>query len=132
MSIVVIPSVDSDREFSEGMAEAVSTELARNPELRVVAWPLVAEYRRKNGVTADSALGKTASDLGAQAVLYVAVRLSGDQRRISALLMRPELGWKQWAGEYQRPVSEPFTVQREVARAIAEEVRTGIEKARAK
>jgi TolB-like protein len=66
-----------------------------------------------------------------EAVLQVSVRQDQDQRRIAALLINPERGWKEWAGEYERGTSDPFAVQRELARAIAEEVRIAAPKVRA-
>jgi TolB-like protein len=77
------------------------------------------------------ASGRIAKDLGVEAVLEVSVRQDQDQRRIAALLINPERGWKEWAGEYERGTGDSFAVQREVARAIAEEVRIAAPKVRA-
>lgn len=131
VTIAAIPSSDSgNAEFADGLAEAVSMELSKNPGVRVVAWPVVAEYRTRMGL-AEIASGRIAKDLGVEAVLQVSVRQDQDQRRIAALLINPERGWKEWAGEYERGTSDPFAVQRELARAIAEEVRIAAPKVRA-
>jgi TolB-like protein len=37
--------------------------------------------------------------------------------------MNPVEGWKEWAGEYERGLSDEFSVQREIARSIGEELR---------
>jgi hypothetical protein len=58
-----------------------------------------------------------------EVVLEVSVWQDQDQRRIAPLLINPDRGWKEWAGEYERGTGESFAVQREVARAIAQEVR---------
>lgn len=131
VTIAAIPSSDSgNAEFADGLAEAVSMELSKNPGVRVVAWPVVAEYRTRMG-PAEIAPGRIAKDLGVEAVLEVSVRQDQDQRRIAALLINPERGWKEWAGEYERGTRDPFAVQRELARAIAEEVRIAAPKVRA-
>lgn len=131
VTIAAIPSSDSgNAEFADGLTEAVSMELSKNPGIRVVAWPVVAEYRARMG-PAVIASGRVAKDLGVEAVLEVSVRQNQDQRRIAALLINPERGWKEWAGEYERGTGEPFAVQRELARAIAEEVRIAAPKVRA-
>ena len=132
VTIAAIPSADAgNAEFADALVEAVSVELSRNPGIHVVAWPVIAEYRTRAGGAAMIASGQIARDLGVEAVLEVSVRQDQDQRRIAALLINPERGWKGWAGEYERGVSEPFAVQREVARAIAEEVRVATPKVRA-
>jgi len=132
VTIAAIPSADAgNAQFADALAEAVSMELSRNPGIHVVAWPVIAEYRTRVGDTAKIASGQIAKDLGVEAVLEVSVRQDQDRRRIAALLINPERGWKEWAGEYERGTSEPFAVQREVARAIAEEVRVAAPKVRA-
>jgi len=130
VTIAAIPSSDSgNAEFADGLAEAVSMELSKNPGIRVIAWPVVAEYRTRVGSTANS--GRIAKDLGVEAVLEVSVRQDQDRRRIAALLINPDRGWKEWAGEYERGTGDSFAVQRELARAIAEEVRIATPKVRA-
>ena len=131
VTIAAIPSSDSgNAEFADGLVEAVSMELSKNPGIRVVAWPVVAEYRTRMG-PAEIASGRIARDLGVEAVLEVSVRRDQDQRRIAALLINPARGWKEWAGEYERGTGDSFAVQRELARAIAEEVRIAAPKVRA-
>ena len=132
VTIAAIPSSDSgNAEFADGPTEAVSMELSKNPGIRVVAWPVVAEYRARVGNPSQIASGQIAKDLGVEAVLEVSVRQDQDQRRIAALLINPERGWKEWAGEYERGIGDSFAVQRELARAIAEEVRIAAPKVRA-
>jgi len=132
VTIAAIPFSDSDNaEFADALTEAVSIELSRNPGIRVVAWPVVAEYRTRMGHPAEIPPVRIAKDLGVEAVLEVVVRQNEDRRRIAALLINPDRGWKEWAGEYERGTGEPFEVQREVARAIAEEVRIATPKIRA-
>src|SRR5690348_16162797 len=98
-------------------------ELSKNPGVRVMAWPVVSEYRTRMGMPAEIPPGRIAKDLGVEAILEIVVRQNGDQRRVAALLINPERGWKEWAGEYERGTGDSFAVQRELARAIAEEVR---------
>ena len=132
VTIAAIPSADAaNAEFADALVEAATMELSRNPGIHVVAWPVIAEYRTRAGGAAMIASGQIAKDLGVEAVLEVSVRQDQDRRRIAALLINPERGWKEWAGEYERGVGEPFAVQREVARAIAEEVRVAAPKVRA-
>lgn len=112
----VIPQ-DGD-EYSAGLAEAVSVELARSQEIRVVAWPIVMEYLQRH---TENDIRASTRELGAAAAIAISVRRDGDRLRITALLMRPDSGTKDWAGEYERGTGDPFAVQRELARTIADE-----------
>ena len=132
VTIAAIPSSDSgNSEFADGLVESVTMELSKNPGVRVIAWPVVAEYRTRMGNPATIAPGRIAKDLGVESVLVVSVRQDQDQRRITAMVMDPDRGWKEWAGEYDRSTGDSFAIQREVARAIAEEVRLAAPKVRA-
>jgi TolB-like protein len=115
-----------DREFADGLAEAVSAELSRSPRVQVVAWPIFVEYRQQHGGMLSTAIQQTARDLRAAEVLFVSVRRNAERRLMTAHLMNPEKGGKLWAGSYERGVNEGFAVQREVARAIADEVLNGL------
>lgn len=131
LSVVVVPSPESDdREFSDGLAESVAAELARNSQLRVVAWPMVIEYRARHAGSPQ--IGPLARELGAESVLWLDVRRRDDRRRIAAILMLPERGFKEWAGEFERGVSDSFAVQREIARAVADEVNRALPRVRGK
>lgn len=127
VSIVVIPGAEAvDREFADGLAEAVSAELSRSPHVQVVAWPLFVEYRQRHGGSVQPAVFQTAKDLRAAEVLFVSVRRGGERRLITGHLMNPEKGGKLWAGSYERGADAGFAVQREVARAMADEVVNGL------
>ena len=127
VSIVVIPGSEAaDREFADGLAEAVSAELSRSPAVQVVAWPSFVEYRQRHGGSVQTAVAQTAKDLRAAEVLFVSVRRSGERRLITGHLMNPKKSGKLWAGSYERGAAAGFAVQREVARAMADEVLSGL------
>lgn len=127
VSMVVIPGAEAvDREFADGLAEAVSAELSRSPRVQVVAWPIFVEYRQQHGGSVTDTVRQTARDLRAAEVLFVSVRGGGERRRITAHLLNQEEGRKKWAGSYERDRNEGFAVQRELARAISDEVINGL------
>jgi adenylate cyclase len=131
VTIAAVPSADPGQDdFADGLTEAVAMELSKNPGIRVISWPVITEYRSRVGHLKEVAPGRIAKDLGAEAILELVVRQDNDRLRIAALLINPERGWKEWAGEYERGTGDPFAVQREVARAIAEEVRIAAPKVR--
>ena len=121
VSLVVIPSAKQAEEqgFADGLAQAVAAELTHESAWRVVAWPRFAEYRQTHGGPGSLTTGATAKDLSAGAVLTVGTRLREGRRLVFAVLMKPEQGFKDWAGEYERGLTDEFAVQRELARSIA-------------
>ena len=121
VSLVVIPSAEQAEEqgFADGLAQAVAAELTHDSAWRVVAWPRFAEYRQTHGGPGSLTTGATAKDLSAGAVLTVGTRLREGRRLVFAVLMQPEQGFKDWAGEYERGLTDEFAVQRELARSIA-------------
>jgi TolB-like protein len=127
VTLVVIPAGESeDQEFADNLSEAVSAELSRHQQVRVVAWPLFLEYRQQHPELPKGSTRQAARDLRTEAVLYVSVRRLGDRYRITAHFMNPTEGWKRRAGEYERDASGGFAMQRETARAIADEVISGL------
>lgn len=127
VTMVVVPGAQpTDMEFADGLAEAVSAELSRSPAVRVVGWPVLVEYRQRQGGSLTATMAQIAKDLRADAVLFVSVRRSGQRLRITVHLMNPEQGKKRWAGDYERGVEEGFAVQKELARAISDEVLNGL------
>ena len=103
VSLVVIPSAEQAEEqgFADGLAQAVAAELTHDSAWRVVAWPRFAEYRQTHGGPGSLTTGATAKDLSAGAVLTVGTRLREGRRLVFAVLMKPEQGFKDWAGEYE-------------------------------
>jgi adenylate cyclase len=125
VGLVVIPADDAPEEqaFTDGVAESLAGELARNPRFRVVAWPRFLEYRGRRSDRATSHLGQVVSDLHADTVLWISSRRTEGRRKISAIWMKPDRGYKEWAGEFERGLTDDFAIQREIARSIADEVR---------
>ncbi len=123
-SILVMPFTNSgDPKFTDGVAESVATELARNRKLHVVAWPLFVEYRRKKPDADNIAIKDAAKELGAELVLLVSIRNQAGRCVISAMVMNPNQGWKKWAGEYECNRVNGFAEQKAVAESIATSVR---------
>jgi TolB-like protein len=119
-TVAVYPFTDKsiEAEFVNGLGEELSAQLARNPQLRVRAWPLVKEYARSH----REPTGALIKDLGTESVLFVSVRRDGNRRRLAAYLVLAEGGSKTWVGEYERGASDSLAVQVELARVIADEL----------
>ena len=121
-SIAVLPlqnlSGDAAQEyFSEGMTDALITDLAQSNSLLVISATSSMRYRNTTKAVHD--IGK---ELHVDAVIEGAVVRSGDEVRIDAQLIRTADDQHLWAKSYQRKIGDVLALQADVALAIADEV----------
>jgi TolB-like protein/predicted Ser/Thr protein kinase len=122
-SIAVLPlrnlSGDPEQEyFSDGMTEALITDLAKVSGLRVIAPHSAMRYKGT-----DKPLAEVARELGVDAVVEGSALRAGDSVRIMAQLIDPKTEQALWAESYERALENVLVLQGEVARAIAGELR---------
>jgi TolB-like protein/DNA-binding winged helix-turn-helix (wHTH) protein/Tfp pilus assembly protein PilF len=122
-SLAVLPldnfSGDSSQDyFADGMTDELITDLAQIRALRVVSRTSVMMYKGTH-----KPLPQIARELNVDAVVEGSVFRSGDQVRITAQLIQVPADKHLWADSYQGNVRDTLTVQNQVARAIAEEIR---------
>lgn len=122
-SIAVLPlandSGDSDQEFfADGMTEELITELAQLDAWKVISRTSVMRYKGTK-----KPLPEIARDLAVDAVVEGAVLRSGSQVRITAQLIHADTDRHVWAGSFEREMSDVLSLQREIARSIAAELR---------
>jgi TolB-like protein/DNA-binding winged helix-turn-helix (wHTH) protein len=122
-SIAVLPmenlSGDSSQDyFSDGMTEELITELGQIGDLRVISRTSVMTYKGTHRT-----LPQIAQELNVDAVVEGAVLRSGNQVRITAQLIRAVADEQLWAKSYEGELRDTLTLQSQVARAIAEEIR---------
>jgi TolB-like protein/DNA-binding SARP family transcriptional activator len=118
-SVAVLPFVNmsADAEnayFSDGLTEQIITALSYIEGLQVAA--RTSSFALRDGRLDVRAIGET---LGVAAVLEGSVRKDGNTIRITAQLIDAASGYHIWAGEYDRELQDVFSVQGEIARAIA-------------
>ena len=106
--------------FSDGLTEEIIMQLgALSPDqLGVIARTTSMAYKR----TSKSAQ-RIARELGVDYILESSIRRDGDQVRISVQLIRTADQVHVWAHSYDRHISHSITLQEEVARAVAEQIR---------
>ena len=118
-SIAVLPfeSIGNDPKwdrFADGITEDIVIDLSHSKDLFVVARNSTEAYR---GKPADvRAVGR---DLGVRYVLEGSIQPSGDQIRVTALLIDTRTGGNVWSDRYDRPATELFKVQSDVTEKIA-------------
>jgi eukaryotic-like serine/threonine-protein kinase len=122
-AIAVLPLTDLSGDsaqsvFADGMTEALITDLARIKQLDVISRTSAMRYRNST-----KRLPEIARELSVDAIVQGSVLREGNRVRISAQLIEAATDRHLWADEYDRDVQDVLTLQREVARAIAREVR---------
>ncbi len=122
-SLAVLPlqnlSNDPEQEyFSDGMTEALISDLARVSGLRLISRTSAMTYR-----STQKTLPQIARELNVDAVVVGTVVRSGGRVRITAQLIDAKTDRHLWANSYERDLRDVLTLQAEVARAVAQEIR---------
>ncbi len=125
-SIAVLPFENRNTEkedefFTDGMHGDIITHLAQLHELRVVSRTSVMEYRgRKENVR------QIAQKLGVTYLLEGSVQRAGNRVRVSGQLIRAATDEHIWAHAYDRELTDIFSLQSELAQAIAGALRAAL------
>jgi TolB-like protein/Tfp pilus assembly protein PilF len=122
-SLVVLPltslSVQAEEDyFEDGMTEALIANLAKIGALRVISRTSAMQYK---GV--KKPLPEIARELNVEAVVEGSVMRVGDRVRITAQLIEAATDELIWGESYDRELCDILTLQSDVARAIAGEIR---------
>lgn len=125
-SLAVLPlqnlSTDPSEEyFSEGITEALTTDLAQISALRVISRTSSEHFKGSR-----ETLPEIARELNVQAVVEGSVTRSGNRVRITAQLIEAPSDRHLWARTYERDFQDILRMQDEVARDIASEIRISI------
>jgi adenylate cyclase len=126
-SLAVLPlrnlSGDPAQEyFADGMTEALISELARIPQLKVISRTSVMRYKN-----VDTPVPKIAAELGVEGVIEGSAVRAGDHVRITVQLIDGVSDKHLWANTYEREAQRVLALQIEVARGIAEGIRVQLQ-----
>lgn len=103
----------SENYFVDGLTEDIIAELARNPELQVIARNSTFALR---GQAAD--LRELGDRLGAAYIVEGSARRADDQLRVVAQLIDTRSGAHLWSRSYDRRVDDIFAVQTDLTTEI--------------
>jgi eukaryotic-like serine/threonine-protein kinase len=123
-SLAVLPlenlSGDSSQEyFADGVTEAIITDLGQIAGIRVVSRTSVMHYKRSHRT-----LPEIARELNVDALVEGGLVRSGGRVRITAQLVALNPERHIWAANYERDAGDIIGLQRDVAEAVAREIRT--------
>lgn len=122
-TVAVLPflsiGTDAGQEFfCDGITEDILNALTAIPELSVVARTSVFYFK---GANLD--VREIGARLGAGTVVEGSVRQADLNLRISVKVINAATGLVLWSGNFDRELTDVFTVQAEIARAIADALR---------
>jgi TolB-like protein/DNA-binding winged helix-turn-helix (wHTH) protein/Tfp pilus assembly protein PilF len=121
-SIAVLPlrnlSDESQEFFSDGITEELITTLAQIQSLKVISRTSIMRYKHS-----DEPLQQIARELGVDAVIEGSIQRNGDRVRVTAQLIDARTDTHLWARTYDERLADVLSVQSNVAREIADQVR---------
>ncbi len=125
-SLAVLPleslSADASQDyFADGMTDELITDLSQISALRVISRTSVMSYKH-----AGKSLPQIAQELNVDAVVEGTVLRSGDRVRITAQLIQANADKHLWAASYEGDVRDTLTLQNQVARSIADQIRISL------
>jgi len=122
-SIAVLPfkslSADPEKQYlADGMMEAILLHLSKIEDLRVMSRTSVEQYRNT-----DKTSGVIGYELGVAYLLEGSFQKYGDDARLIVQLIKTGKEGHEWANQYDRKWDDIFSIQSEVAQAIANELK---------
>lgn len=122
-SLAILPLINAGRDpdteyLSDGITESIINSLSQLPKLRVMARSTVFRYKGK-----DVDPQSVGQELGVRAVLTGRVLQRGDLLIIKAELVDAEDGSHLWGEQYNRKLSDIFTIEEEISREISDKLR---------
>src|SRR5438094_3119660 len=130
-SIAVLPFENRSRDpdnayFADGIQDEILTRLSKIADLKVISRTSTQHYK-----SAPENLREIARQLGVAHILEGRVQKSGDAVRVNVQLIKAANASNLWADTFDRKLNDIFSVESEVAKAIADQLRaklTGQEK----
>jgi TolB-like protein/class 3 adenylate cyclase/Tfp pilus assembly protein PilF len=122
-SIAVMPFENRSEDkanayFAEGIQDEILTRLSKIADLKVISRTSTQRYK-----SAPDNLPEIAKQLGVAHILEGSVQRSGDAVRVNVQLIKAANDSHLWAETFDRKLTDIFTVESEVAKAIAEQLR---------
>src|SRR5213596_1699225 len=122
-SIAVLPFENLSRNpdnayFTEGIQDEILTRLSKIADLKVISRTSTQHYKN-----APTNLPDIAKQLGVAHILEGSVQKSGDAVRVNVQLIKAASDSHLWADTFDRKLTDIFSVESEVAKVIAEQLR---------
>ncbi len=125
-SIAVLPFENRSEDkanayFADGIQDEILTRLSKIADLKVISRTSTQHYK-----SAPENLSEIARQLGVAHILEGSVQKSGDSVRVNVQLIKAANDSHLWADTFDRKLTDIFSVESEVAKAIADQLRAHI------
>jgi TolB-like protein/Tfp pilus assembly protein PilF len=125
-SIAVLPFENLSRDpenayFAEGIQDEILTRLSKIADLKVISRTSTQHYK-----SAPKNLPEIARQLSVAHILEGSVQKSGEAVRVNVQLIKAANDSHLWADTFDRRLTDIFSVESEVAKAIADQLRAKI------
>ena len=122
-SIAVLPFENLSRDpdnvyFAEGIQNEIMTRLSKIADLKVISRTSTQHYK-----SSPENLPEIARQLGVANILEGSVQKSGDAVRVNVQLIKADSDSPVWSETFDRKLTDIFSVQSDVAKAIADQLR---------
>ena len=122
-SIAVLPFENRSEDkanayFADGIQDEILTRLSKIADLKVISRTSTQHYK-----SAPENLPEIARQLGVAHILEGSVQKSGDAVRVNVQLIKAANDSHLWADTFDRKLTDIFSVESEVAKAIADQLR---------
>jgi TolB-like protein/class 3 adenylate cyclase/Tfp pilus assembly protein PilF len=122
-SIAVMPFENRSEEkanayFADGIQQEILTRLSKIADLKVISRTSTQHYK-----SAPENLSEIARELGVAHILEGSVQKSGDAVRVNVQLIKVANDSHLWADTFDRKLTDIFSVETDIARAIADQLR---------
>ena len=122
-SIAVLPFENRSEDkanayFADGIQDEILTRLSKIADLKVISRTSTQHYK-----SAPENLSEIARQLGVAHILEGSVQKSGDAVRVNVQLIKAANDSHLWADTFDRKLTDIFSVESEVAKAIADQLR---------
>ena len=122
-SIAILPFENRSEDkanayFAEGIQDEILTRLSKIADLKVISRTSTQHYK-----SAPENLAEIGKQLGVAHILEGSVQRSGDGVRVNVQLIKAANDSHLWADNFDRKLTDIFSVESEVAKAIAEQLR---------
>jgi len=122
-SIAVLPFENRSEDkanayFADGIQDEILTRLSKIADLKVISRTSTQHYK-----SAPENLPDIAKQLGVANILEGSVQKSGDAVRVNVQLIKAANDSHLWADTFDRKLTDIFSVESEVAKAIADQLR---------
>jgi TolB-like protein/Tfp pilus assembly protein PilF len=122
-SIAVLPFENRSEDkanayFADGIQDEILTRLSKIADLKVISRTSTQHYK-----SAPENLREIASQLGVANIVEGSVQKNGDSVRVNVQLIKAANDSHLWADTFDRKLTDIFSVESEVAKAIADQLR---------